>query len=71
MSLTIASLKNSIFGLSIIPHTWNNTNLVKRSVGDKVNIETDVIAKYIEKLISSKEDSNDKFSDEWFKKIGY
>lgn len=71
ISLTIASLKNSTVGLSIIPHTWNSTNLVNRSVGDKVNIETDVIAKYIEKLISSKENSNDKFSDEWFKKIGY
>ena len=71
ISLTIASLKNSTVGLSIIPHTWNNTNLVNKTAGDKVNIETDVIAKYIEKLISSKEDSNDKFSDEWFKKIGY
>jgi riboflavin synthase len=71
ISLTIAKLINSTVGLSIIPHTWNNTNLVRRKVGDKVNIETDVIAKYIEKLISSKENPNDKFSDEWFKKIGY
>jgi riboflavin synthase len=71
ISLTIASLINSKVGLSIIPHTWNNTNLVKKNIGDKVNIETDVIAKYIEKLITKNENSNDKFSDLWFKKNGY
>ena len=71
ISLTIASLKNTKVGLSIIPHTWDNTNLAKKTVGDKVNIETDVIAKYIEKLITSKNDSDEKFSESWFKKNGY
>jgi riboflavin synthase len=71
ISLTIATLINSKVGLSIIPHTWNNTNLIKMNIGDKVNIETDVIAKYIEKLITKNENSNDKFSDLWFKKNGY
>jgi riboflavin synthase len=68
ISLTIAKLTNSKAGFSIIPHTWKNSNLAVKNIGDKVNIETDVIAKYVEKLLTNKKDT---FSEEWFKKIGY
>jgi riboflavin synthase len=37
-------------GLTIIPHTWANTNLQTRHVGDFLNVETDVMAKYVERL---------------------
>lgn len=37
-------------GLTIIPHTWAHTNLQSRKVGDLVNIESDVLAKYVERL---------------------
>ncbi|MCF6271557.1 MAG: riboflavin synthase [Melioribacteraceae bacterium] len=70
ISLTIAKVTESRITLSIIPHTWNNTNLKSRITGDKVNIETDVIAKYVEKLLNIN-DKSDKYSDEWFKKLGY
>ncbi|MGD9897850.1 MAG: riboflavin synthase [Calditrichaceae bacterium] len=73
ISLTIARLNDSKVGVSVIPHTWSNTHLKLRKIGDHVNIETDVIAKYVENLMNSKKtQSGDTiFSDEWFKKLGY
>ncbi len=70
ISLTIAHLKGSLAELSIIPHTWKNTNLRFRKTGESINVETDVIAKYVEKLLGFKGQEN-KFSDEWFKNLGY
>ena len=49
ISLTIAKLSGNKIGLSIIPHTWNETNLKSNRTGGSVNIEVDVIAKYVEK----------------------
>ena len=40
-------LKYDVFDVSIIPHTYNNTNLSNLNVGDSVNIEFDSLAKYI------------------------
>ena len=48
ISLTIASLENTVFSVEIIPHTMQQTNLADLKLGDIVNIETDVIAKYVE-----------------------
>lgn len=72
ISLTIAKLNGNKVGLSIIPHTWANTNLRQKKIGDDVNIETDFLAKYIENFLLKKQSTGeDKFSDEWFKKMGY
>ncbi|MGD8782246.1 MAG: riboflavin synthase [Ignavibacteria bacterium] len=72
ISLTIASLKNNLVGVSVIPHTWKNTNLINRKIGDKVNIETDMIAKYVEKLLNKKEEKKPgKISESWLKEMGY
>ena len=46
ISLTVASITNNQFIVSIIPHTLENTNLKNKSFGDKFNIETDIIGKY-------------------------
>ena len=72
ISLTIAKLDDNNIGVSIIPYTWNNTNLKGKKARDKVNIETDVLVKYIEKLIT-KDDSfqKTKFSQNWLTEIGY
>ncbi len=51
ISLTIASLTSDGLCVSIIPHTWANTNLHTRQVGDAVNIEVDVLTKTIEGLL--------------------
>jgi len=52
ISLTVNSCADSFFEVSIIPHTMKMTTLVSLKAGDKVNIEVDVIGKYVEKLLS-------------------
>jgi riboflavin synthase len=47
VSLTISRLEDDLFGVSIIPHTWTHTNLQNLKVGDKVNLEFDMIGRYI------------------------
>ncbi len=51
ISLTIASLSEDEFSIAVIPHTAEVTTLGKRSVGDTVNIEVDVLAKYVERQL--------------------
>lgn len=51
ISLTIARVSTDRFAISAIPHTVNRTILKERSEGDIVNLETDIIGKYVEKLL--------------------
>jgi riboflavin synthase len=52
ISLTVAFLRGSnVFSVAIIPHTFENTNLKAAKRNDAVNIEFDVLAKYVENLI--------------------
>ena len=60
ISLTIAKVTVNDFSISIIPHTLQETILSHRSVGDIVNIENDVIGKYVEKLITFERNKKDK-----------
>jgi len=53
-SLTVTFAKKGEFGVSIIPHTLRSTTLANNRTGDFVNLETDIIAKYIEKLLEGK-----------------
>jgi len=53
ISLTVASLTEEGFTVAIIPHTWQATTLHDRRPGDRVNLETDVLAKYVERLLMS------------------
>ena len=52
ISLTIAGLTDEYFEIAIIPKTWEVTNLSHLKPGDDVNIEVDVIGKYVERLLS-------------------
>ena len=52
ISLTIAALGDDSFDIAVIPKTWQMTNLSSLKPGDAVNLETDVIAKYVERLLS-------------------
>jgi riboflavin synthase len=54
ISLTVASLSENQVEISIIPHTYGVTNLCTLNPGDLVNIETDVLAKYAEKMAQSR-----------------
>jgi len=52
ISLTIAGLSEDHFEVAIIPKTWEVTNLSHLKPGDEVNLEVDVIGKYVEKLLT-------------------
>jgi riboflavin synthase len=51
ISLTVAGVDGGEFAVAIIPHTWEVTNLSYRRVGDMVNLEVDILAKYVERLM--------------------
>ena len=51
ISLTVAALRSGGFSIAIIPHTLENTNLRAARPGDMVNLEYDVVAKYVESLL--------------------
>lgn len=53
ISLTIAGLTGEYFEVAIIPKTWEVTNLSRLKPGDLVNLEVDVIAKYVERLLAA------------------
>ena len=52
ISLTIAELLEKSFAVWIIPHTKRHTNIDKIEAGDRVNIEFDILAKYVERMLS-------------------
>jgi riboflavin synthase len=51
ISLTVAEAADRTFSLSIIPHTWDNTTLHEKRAGDPVNVECDILGKYVEKML--------------------
>ena len=59
ISLTVASVDESSFKVSIIPHTAANTILAVKKVGEVVNLENDIIGKYVEKLMRTAENETE------------
>lgn len=53
ISLTVTAVTDSSFSVAIIPHTAKETTLGLKGVGDKVNLETDIIGKYVERLLNT------------------
>ena len=51
ISLTVAAVDSTTFTIAVIPHTHEVTALASRSVGSRVNLEADVLAKYVERLV--------------------
>jgi riboflavin synthase len=51
VSLTVNKVEKTRFWVNIIPHTWNATTLGERKPGDAVNLEIDLIARYVERLL--------------------
>jgi riboflavin synthase len=60
ISLTVVKRGASSFTLAVIPYTLNNTNLVSLSVGERVNLEADILAKYVESLLDRLSGAGDK-----------
>jgi len=54
ISLTVAAIQGTELGVAIIPYTYENTNLRTLARGDPINIECDVLAKYVEKLLEER-----------------
>ncbi len=54
VSLTIASLEGNVAGVAIIPHTYENTVMREYRAGAAINLEVDVIGKYVEKLLEAR-----------------
>jgi riboflavin synthase len=72
ISLTIADVSKNEISISIIPHTWQNTNLKYKKLNDKINVEIDILAKYVEKLLTKVNNSSNKnITESWLKEIGY
>ncbi|KXZ40659.1 riboflavin synthase alpha chain [Alkalithermobacter thermoalcaliphilus JW-YL-7 = DSM 7308] len=70
ISLTVACVEKNIFKVSIIPHTKTLTTLSNKNVGDFVNIECDIVGKYIEKLLNFSNKKSD-ISLEFLKENGF
>lgn len=76
VSLTVSKLDpiKSVGQVSIIPHTWDNTIFKFSKVGDSLNLEVDILAKYVENLLFSREEKSvkeSKISEEWLRSLGY
>lgn len=55
VSLTIAKLAGNLLSVAVIPHTWANTTMRAYRQGGVVNLEIDIIAKYVEKMLAARE----------------
>ncbi|MBK7597875.1 MAG: riboflavin synthase [Acidobacteria bacterium] len=72
ISLTVASLGDDYFEIAIIPHTWKMTNLGSLDRGAAVNLEVDVIAKYVERMMQAHtSESGRKLTIEGLTEMGY
>lgn len=52
VSLTVNEAQGSVFGVNIIPHTWEKTTLGLKAAGDSLNIEIDMLARYVARMMS-------------------
>jgi len=71
ISLTIAELNKKSFSVAIIPYTYNNTTFRYKKSGDLVNIETDMLGKYVKKYIGFEEEHKSVIDEEFLKKYGF
>ena len=58
ISLTVADIQENILKIAVIPHTYSNTNLKNLKIGDKINMETDILGKYVEKFLSTSDNGS-------------
>jgi len=58
ISLTVADLVEEYFTVAVIPHTFEVTTLKYKKPGDRINLEVDVIARYVERLLQNRENNN-------------
>lgn len=75
ISLTVAYVDSEVFKVSIIPHTGEETTLLKKKAGDLVNLENDLIGKYVEKLFGGAGETakyaKETISEDYLRKYGF
>lgn len=75
ISLTVAKITDQDFSVSIIPHTAKNTTLLQKKVGEVVNLENDIVGKYVEKLLSfqniNQEKPQSRITEEFLRQNGF
>lgn len=75
ISLTVAYVDDKVFKVSVIPHTGKETILLSKTVEDTVNLECDVIGKYVEKLLTfqsgKKIEKKDSINEDFLKENGF
>jgi riboflavin synthase len=70
VSLTVASVDRTGFQVSLIPHTGKETTLLRQKTGDKVNLECDIVGKYVEKLLG-RSGENARLSESFLAENGF
>ena len=72
ISLTVAALGDQWFEIAVIPHTWRATNLSTLTRGEAVNLEVDILAKYVERLLGERtKEAGSKLTMEKLEELGY
>ena len=69
ISLTVVSVADTLFAVSIIPYTWQNTTIRLKPPGAMVNLETDILARYIAKLAES--ETEPEITQQWLQQVGF
>lgn len=74
VSLTVANVTDDSFSVAIIPYTFENTTINNLRDGDRVNLEFDILGKYIARqqaLLKNAENGSGKISEVWLRDLGY
>ena len=72
ISLTVADVNETCFKIAVIPHTFENTTLKLLKTGESVNIETDILGRYVEKFLSLNDNTaKSKISMEFLRENGF
>jgi riboflavin synthase len=71
ISLTVTHCGQDIFGVSLIPHTWDMTIFPSMSAGDMVNLEFDLIGKYVNRMINPYKDKKDSLTSDTLRRAGF
>ena len=71
ISLTVSSIERNVFTVSVIPMTLQETNLPNLSSNNKVNLESDILAKYVEKFFGAKDNKTENITMNYLEKHGF
>jgi riboflavin synthase len=71
ISLTVAEVDGNRFKVAIIPYTWAHTTMNTKKAGDSVNLEFDILGKYVQKQLLFLHETMPKLSEARLKELGY